>query len=63
MTIPRIELGISRVSGERVSHCTIQSWILFPEYHTSKLYPLRENKKGKRDEGVWFGDTQGFFVR
>ena len=26
MTIPRLELGISRVSGERVSHCTIQSW-------------------------------------
>ena len=25
MTIPRLELGISRVSGERVSHCTIQS--------------------------------------
>ena len=25
MTIPRLELGISRVSGARVSHCTIQS--------------------------------------
>ena len=28
VTIPRLELGISRVSGERVSHCTIQSCVV-----------------------------------
>ena len=31
LTIPRLELGISRVSGERVSHCTIQSITNFPK--------------------------------
>ena len=37
MTIPRLELGISRVSGERVSHCTIQSCFGFQIYSLDSL--------------------------
>ena len=44
MTIPRLELGISRVSGERVSHCTIQSIkIMGIPLYTNILYAEKIN--------------------
>ena len=44
MTIPRLELGISRVSGERVSHCTIQSLAFF----SNRVFMRQEGMKEKR---------------
>ena len=36
LTIPRLELGIFRVSGERVSHCTIRSTNHFSPFYYIK---------------------------
>ena len=44
MTIPRLELGISRVSGERVSHCTIQSLAFF----SNRVFMRQEGMKELR---------------
>ena len=42
LTIPRLELGISRVSGERVSHCTIQSITLFIDPFYTRIASTKE---------------------
>ena len=47
MTIPRLELGISRVSGERVSHCTIQSLAFF----SNRVFMRQEGVEEKRIGG------------
>ena len=62
MTIPRLELGISRVSGERVSHCTIQSYSPSQILTTCSLGPLQVRSFSThpiRNESLHFVHSQG----
>ena len=67
MTIPRLELGISRVSGERVSHCTIQSCFdslptLYEAACALQQTTQSTNGKRKRSRGVVRSRLQGLAV-
>ena len=67
MTIPRLELGISRVSGERVSHCTIQSCFdslptLYEAASALQQTIQSTNGKGKRSRRVVRSRLQGLAV-